>query len=221
MFRDCSKLSLVETALPNLNNGNAMFLLCRKLTSWNIELPKLVNGTGMFYATGLVSWNLSLPNVTQGWYMFRDCTSLLSWNGELPNLTEANTMFGYTKITSWAVDLPKLVDGTNMFSNCKSLSSFRGVLPSLSNGTGMFKECILDAPSVLYILRGDGSEGGYGGMPAYMDGTAHDLGLGKRTNFMYSQEVADCFDEKPTVDSEHPLPAGTYHCKGWTITVQA
>lgn len=43
---------------------------------------------------------------------------------------------------------------------------------------------------------------------------SHPLHLGKRTNFMYSQEVAECFDEKPVVDAEHPLPAGTYHCKG-------
>lgn len=122
------------------------------------------------------------------------------------------------KLSSWSVDLPVLENGDNMFYNATTLGSFTAKMPKLTTASNMFLGCVLNAASVLYIIRGDGAGSVYEGIPTYTSGS-HPLHLGKRTNYMYSQEVADCFDEKPAVDSEHPLPAGTYHCKGWTITV--
>lgn len=97
-------LTVFDSKLSNLTNGNAMFSYC-PLTSWNIDIPKLSYGYGMFSYSSLNRWEGELPNLINGAMMFRDCKNLSEWKGTLPKLTNGFRMFSGTSLNTESIEI--------------------------------------------------------------------------------------------------------------------
>lgn len=191
--------------ITNMTSGIATFMDRNLSVDWEADFPKLANGTNMFRGTGLTSFSGNLPELTNANSMFFSCANLTSFSSNLPELTDGGSMFSRCiKLISFSSGLPKLSIGNGMFMMCTGLTSFSSDLPNLSTADNMFFYCKLDETSVLRVLNT---------IPTYTSG-AHNLHLGKSTNYINSTAIATL------LNTTTPIAASTsYSYKGWTITI--
>ena len=147
-------ISVFESDLSSLTNGNAMFNNCNDLTSFKSDLSSLTKGSRMFgNCTNLTNFNIDLSSLTNGNYMFLNCRALTKFNSDLSSLEDGSNMFYLCiSLTEFRGDLSSLKNGSGMFEQTR-LSSFTSKLSSLEDGSNMFGyNCNLDAISVCNIF---------------------------------------------------------------------
>ena len=147
-------ISVFESDLSSLTNGNAMFNNCNDLTSFKSDLSSLTKGSRMFgNCTNLTNFNIVLSSLTDGSSMFINCRALTKFNSDLSSLTNGSNMFYHCiSLTEFSGDLSSLKNGSGMFDQTQ-LSSFTSKLSSLEDGSNMFGyNCNLDAISVCNIF---------------------------------------------------------------------
>lgn len=182
----------------------------RNLTQWDVALPMLENGRNMFYGTGLTAWHVDLPALKNGDAMFNSA-DLTTFRARLPKLENGQNFISSTLISDFVCDdlgtQGSGLDARAMFYNCPNFRTVTANFAKLVNGENMFLSTSINAESALNVLRtmpdraADGLE-------------AAPLHLGRRTYYYESEEIA------ALLGTTAPIAAGTYSCKGWTITVQ-
>lgn len=222
-FERCSSLpdAQIPRAWPALSIGWSMFKKCSLLTEETANaildsLPAYETGQHIISFDGTLAeqaWNTDGADLShveaaneKGWSVV--------WESEVYDraFIDFNSQQGgsYRLFSRWSfcrefhADLPDLADGTSLFEGIASLEVFSGALSSLSAGTNMFRNCNLDAASVLHILES---------IPSYTSGS-HPLHIGKKEKWVDNADVATA------LGTTAPITAGNYTVKGWTITVQ-
>ena len=123
-------LTIFNSSLKSVTNGNTMFIGCPNLTTFEGDLSSLIHAYAMFGA----------------------CFSLTSFKSNLSSLVFAYMMFTQSQfLASFEADLSSLANGAYMFEYCSDLTSFKSNLKSLTNGYKMFLSCKLDTESVQLI----------------------------------------------------------------------
>lgn len=190
-------ITIFESDLSLLENGDNMFFFCKNLTSFKSKLPKLETGDSMF----------------------DDCISLSSFEVDMPSLTNGQYMFVYDEmLTTFKSDMHSLTNGYSMFQGSSNLSSFESNLSSLVDGEDMFDQCKLDAKSVKNILETISTSNNEGILTLGVgcDSTSSDkLLFAKECGYEKLSDITDKLYEKGWISSVqlNGRPSSTYSLK--------
>ena len=139
MFRNCSKLTIVNSSNWNTENVlrmTNMFYICSSLTQLdvsNFDTSKVTSMSNMFCIcsslTQLDVSNWNTENVTNMSYMFNNCSSLTQLdvsNFDTRNVTNMSYMFyscsSLTQLDVSNFDTRDVTSMSNMFNTCKALT---------------------------------------------------------------------------------------------------